>query len=590
MFKSTSSKFFSFVLFILSMFLLAACSSTPERSRKPSADWGRGLPIGADASGTVGMVVEEDGETIHAVWPFWAQDGQEGIRYIQLDGLAEIKVSKDVVLVSGQARTPRLLKAQNGFLHLIWAARSGTGDKWQLWYAQIDGLGSLQGVPIQISEAGSGALQYVVAESGDGGIWVAWEDVASGGINLIGISALGERQAEVRHVVSAGRKPAIQTDKQGSIYLAWMDADSNLSYERIESSTALPVTGTTLLHIPLGTGATLEAPVLGIADDMVYVFWSILYQSGLKAGTATTEYLVFPQDSVDVRSGVSEIWTLPFEEQPFRQDAGVYSYSELVPAAYINRTSTFIYAPAMVQHPSTEMAVAMASQQEYRLDSNIQIAVAILENGEYKGYTIATKTQAISGDPVLAADGDGNLHLIWQDGVTGENVYYTTTDPMAREVLDRPSLQDITTLILAGGLESLTGILLFPLAFPWMFPGLVVVVIWRLVKNDEDLTNRVSQILLVLSVLLYQGSKVVIFPTMVDYVPFSAWVDIPSAWQLVLRIMVPLLILGISVGVAEWFRRRKESEASTLTYYFVVVVVDTVLTLAIYGVNFLGAY
>lgn len=583
--------FFSFVFFLLGAYLLTACSSTPERSRKPSADWGRGLPIGTDASGTAGMVVEEDGETIHVVWPFWAEDGRVGIRYVQLDGLAEVNVNKEVVLVEGQARTPRLVAAQDGLFHLLWAARSGTGDKWQLWYAQIYGIGgSLQGEPIQISEADSGVLQYVVAEEADGGILVAWEDVASGGINLTGISVLGERQAEVARVVEAGRKPAIQMDKQGILYLVWVDADSNLSYEKITSDTSLPVSGTTLLHIPLGTGATLDGPVLGLADDTVYVFWSVLYQSGVKAGTATTEYVVFPQNYVEALSTTSEIWVLPFEEQPFRNDAGSYSYSELVPAAYITRTSPFIYSPTVIQHPASEMAVAVASQQEYRLDSDIQIGVAIFASGEYKGYTIATKTQAISGNPVLAADGAGNLHLIWQDGFTGEKVYYTTTDPITREVLDRPSFQDITTLILAGGLESLTGILLFPLAFPWMFPGLVVVVIWRLVKNDEDLGNRVSQILLVISILMYQGSKILIFPTMVAYVPFSAWVDIPSAWQFVLRIAVPLVILGVSIGVAEGFRRGKDTQVSTLTYYFAIVVVDTVLTLAIYGVNFLGAY
>jgi len=211
-----------------------------------------------------------------------------------------------------------------------------------------------------------------------------------------------------------------------------------------------------------------------------------------------------------------------------------------------------------------------------------------MEDGEYKGYTIATKTQAISGDPVVAIDGAGNFHLIWRDGYTKETVYYTTTNAETRAELDRPTLRDILTLFLAGGLESLTGILLFPLAFPWMFPGLVILIIWRLIKNDEDLSNKVSVAILVTSVFMYQGSKILIFPTMVDYIPFSAWVDIPASWQLILRIGVPLLILGIAIWVSEWSRKKRQP--SSLRYYLVIVIVDTVLTLAIYGVNFLGAY
>ncbi|MBC8335841.1 MAG: hypothetical protein H8E29_11275 [Anaerolineales bacterium] len=576
------------MILILGAMILISCGGRPERSRKPSNDWGRGLPLGTDATGTVGMVVEEDGATIHAVWPFWAEEGGIGIRYVQLGKAAEIQVDQVVVQTQGQVRTPQLFIAKDESLHLLWANRPDTAAKWQLWYAQFDHKGNIQGELLQVSDANSGVSQYAVVEGRNGGILVAWEDILSGGIKLTEISILGEKQANPKRVVEAGVKPDLWVDERGKIHLAWLDNDNNLLYARTDADVASPLSGEKLLRIPLGTGATLDGPVLGVVDGNVYIFWSVLSQSGLEAGTARTEYVFFPQGSPDKVSDVTRIDVLPLEEQPYRTDRGSYAYTELVPATYISNTSPYVYAPMVIQHPTGEMAIALATRQQYRLDGYVQIAVVVMENGAYKGYTIATKTQAISSDPVLDADGAGNLHLIWRDGYSKEIVYYTTTDAETRAELDRPTIRDILTLVLAGGLESLTGILLFPLAFPWMFPGLIVLIIWRLIRNDEDLSNKVSVALLVLSVLMYQGSKILIFPTMVDYIPFSAWVDIPASWQMVLRIGVPLLILGIAIWASEW--SRKNQQPSSLRYYLVIVIVDTVLTLAIYGVNFLGAY
>jgi len=146
------------------------------------------------------------------------------------------------------------------------------------------------------------------------------------------------------------------------------------------------------------------------------------------------------------------------------------------------------------------------------------------------------------------------------------------------------------TLILSGGLEAITGILLFPFAFPWMAVGLLLLIIWRLIQNDEDISQLPSKVLLGVAILSFQASKLLFFPDVLIYVPFSAWVDIPADVGLFLRIAIPLVIFGIGIGIAEWRRKKRTSPPSTLSYYIVVILVDTVLTLAIYGVIFLGEY
>ena len=156
--------------------------------------------------------------------------------------------------------------------------------------------------------------------------------------------------------------------------------------------------------------------------------------------------------------------------------------------------------------------------------------------------------------------------------------------------MDRVVLSDISNFLLSGGLEAITGILLFPFAFPWMAIGLVMMIILRLARNDEDVTQRLSQFLLVLALVSYQIFKLLFLPDMLIYVPFSAWLDLPEGLGVVFRIAVPIMIAGLGITAAECRRRSSDSPPSSLAYYMTVILVDTLLTLSVYGVIFLGEY
>ncbi len=118
-----------------------------------------------------------------------------------------------------------------------------------------------------------------------------------------------------------------------------------------------------------------------------------------------------------------------------------------------------------------------------------------------------------------------------------------------------------------------------------------MMIILRLASNDEDVTQRLSQFLLVLALVSYQISKLLFLPDMLIYVPFSAWLDLPEGLGGVLRIAVPIMIAGLGITAAEWRRRRSsDSPPSSLAYYMTIIIVDTLLTLSVYGVIFLGEY
>jgi hypothetical protein len=234
--------------------------------------------------------------------------------------------------------------------------------------------------------------------------------------------------------------------------------------------------------------------------------------------------------------------------------------------------------------------IAVASTQLIRLDSYIQIIIAVFENGEYQGYVLPTRTTQISRSPKPFIDQDGNLHLIWQDGSDGKYVFYASTSPKIKAQLDRLSFSDLPTLFLSGGLEAITGILLFPFAFPWMAVGFILLVIWRLVRNDENVTFLSSKILLGIALISFQVSKLLFLPDILIYVPFSAWIDVPSEIGSIMKIAVPMVIFGIGLLVAEFRRRKATSPPSALGYFLYVVITDTILTLSVYGVIFLGEY
>ncbi len=189
---NTFSKTFVIIFIILSTWLLTGCEESPSKTRKPSLDWSRGLPLGRNVVGTVGITTDENGKDIHAVWPLWSESkgagfsvninpltalnvvllqevftfnqdlGGFGLHYAQIDEHAQVKFEHEIIQIAGQVRLPKLIASDNQMLHLFWTNRKEASDEWQLWYAQLDLQGEIQGTPIQLSSAKSGVLKYDV--------------------------------------------------------------------------------------------------------------------------------------------------------------------------------------------------------------------------------------------------------------------------------------------------------------------------------------------------------------------------------------------------------------------------------------------
>ena len=576
------------ILILIILVVLSGCVGGQEKARKPSEDFSRGLQLVEDASSSIGYAVAEDGSSVEIVSTFQKDDGRTGLRYLRINSKTEIVVNKELNYDFGiYARTPWIF-SDGDVIQLIWASRSNTQEGWQLWYARLNKEGDLTADPIWVSDGSAGIRDYGLISDQQNGAWVYWEERKPERIMITRISGSGQISDSPRVLIEKGSDPSIRIGESGEYWIAWRD-DSVLYFDRLDIHQDLPLAGEELIDLKVNLGNTLEGPVLGLSDQYAYVFWSVLRQTGMLAGTAVTEYVAFPVNSPEQlrRQNVS---IYPDDKERYQPYQGEFKLSSLIPPPPENYLSTdYVFSPQTSSGPGP-VVLSVAATQLNRLDSYIQVAVGIFEDGKLIGYTLATDTTQISQDAVIEVDSNGFFHILWREGAAGEEIFYASTSPEVKDSLDKVVISDLPTLLFSGGLEALTGILLFPFAFPWMALGFLIMIVWRLIQNDENITMPWSIIITIIALVSFQASKLLFLPDILLYVPFSAWLDIPAGVGSVLIYLVPILIFGIGILSAEIRRRKQEDPPSSLSYFLVVVLVDTVITLGIYGVIFLGEY
>ncbi|HET6446131.1 MAG TPA: hypothetical protein VFI27_16310 [candidate division Zixibacteria bacterium] len=264
--------------------------------------------------------------------------------------------------------------------------------------------------------------------------------------------------------------------------------------------------------------------------------------------------------------------------------------TQLVDPPDLSTSNTkFIVNPNIMRGENGSLAVGLITEQPLNLERELQSVVAVFEDGEYIGYTMAGKTKHISDDPNLAVDGSGNLHMVWRDGPGGRAVYYATTVPTALEMLDRLGADDVIYAVPEGVMDSFASFAFVPfVGLCWMLPGFLLIGVWTLVKETEGIGEKTSRALVIGAIVIYYVMKVLFLPTMITYTPLSAWMYIPDSLELLLRILVPIAIIGIASFVA--YVIGKGYTKSPLAIYLSFVITDAALSLAIYGVNFQGSF
>jgi hypothetical protein len=424
----------------------------------------------------------------------------------------------------------------------------------------------------------------------------------------------GHALSEAAVINQDGERPSLKVDPAGRVHLAWLHEGS--FYYAAQSLSAIgPAPGTVVVDADEWgtlntTGDSLEGPELGYADDWIYIFSSVVSNSDHEAGSGIAEYVSFPAGS-PAAALPQRLWALPVENQPYEPFASSLALTELSQPLTIQEAaddygrevdylselhgdwtelagaaSNFMVGPSAMVGDGEQLAVAMAISQDAGLDSQLQIATLLFDDGRYLGYSIASRTDALSNDPVMAVDERGDLHLAWREGAWGRGVSYATTAPAARAALDRLTVSDFTYLVLQGSLDGLVSVMLMPLAGWWMVPGLLLMVLYARFRRRTAITEPITWIALMVAISIYLVMKLLFLPTMTTYVPFSAWLPVPSILEGPFQLGVPVLILLLAILVAN--RVRLRYSASAVLFYVALALTDATLTLVVYGVNWMG--
>ncbi len=594
------------------IFAVFAAGAGPRKGEKPARDWSRSLPLGQDVTGSIGLSAERQGARVHMIWPFEDQAGAH-FRYVQLDGEGHTILSNDLDF-PGHIRTPRLLPAGDRALHLIWASRLKGGTTWELWHVLLGINGRPINEPGKISPPEGKVGRFVVAGDGRDGAVIAWDRASQGGLVMRRLDQDGRALSEAVVINPEGQRPSLKVDPAGQAHLAWLH-DGSFYYAAVPTNDIAPAQATIVVDAdqwgtPNTTGDSLEGPELGYAAGWIYVFSSVVSNSDHEAGSGIAEYVAFPAGSPSA-SLPQRLWVLPVEDQPYEAFQSSLALTELSRPRTIQEAaddygrevdylsdlfgdwtdlagaaSNFMAAPSVMSGYGDQLAVAMAISQDDGLDSQLQIATLLFEEGRYLGYSIASRTDGLSNDPVITVDGLGNLHLAWREGAWGAGVSYATTAPAARATLDRLAASDFTYLLLQGGLDSLVSIMLIPLASWWIVPGLLLMALYVRFRQQAAMADPLTWLPLVAAVAIYLLMKFLFLPTMTTYVPFSAWLPVPDILSGPVRLAVPLIILLTAALVANKIRLRYS--ASAVLFYVALALTDTLLTLAVYGVNWMG--
>ncbi len=564
---------------LAAVWLLVGCTAAPEKTRRPDSDWSRGLALGRDAGGPVSLTFDARQGRLWAVWPL---DDASGVHRVAVDASGLPLQERVARLHTAGVRSVRLLWLGDT-PWLFWAGHvSGQADR--LWRAPWPVDAEAPGAAQALSGGEAGVLTTDAVRLPDGGVAVVWAD-KSGALFLSAWDAAGTRLADGRPLAT-GRLPALAADPAGRLHLAWQDAEGALRYRRLGADGRW-LSDPFRLQPPQVEGSHLAHLDIAASGEQVVVMWSVVQRSGMEAGTAYTAWLAFPPDGAPGDT-VERLWLSPAEHPLYRAVEPQGGMARLSPPAPVGRGSDYVEAPTLLAAPDGAVWFAVAWMQALRLDRQMQIAVGRLAQGAVVGMQPATYTETFSGHPALAQDVDGYLHLAWQEGAAQRKVFYATTAPAARARLNRLTPADVVGALARGGMESLVGIALFPVAFLWLLPGLLIVGLWALL-GWAYLEQRPAWPGLVLAGLAYLGAKAAFLPTLWTYVPFSAWLDLPAGLGEALRLGMPALILLLAVGWAGWGRRRWRVN-SVAGLFLLFAGADALLTLAVYGVNLLGVF
>ena len=157
---------------------------------------------------------------------------------------------------------------------------------------------------------------------------------------------------------------------------------------------------------------------------------------------------------------------------------------------------------------------------------------------------------------------------------------------MNRSDYDSLTKEDVRQMVSDTIFGLISGILLTPLVFLWLIPGMLILVLTTWLRKGEGARKHVMEAVSVgLGMAGYWFVKAEMFPSILTSIPFKLWIPIISPGLGVgLRVLVPVAVTLLAVGIG--LRNvLKRGTFSPVAFMLVYGLIDGICTVAIYGAD-----
>ena len=582
-------------LLLTTLFLLTSCSGPDEHIWLKTPGWSRAAFLGNTAiNDPVPMATDSDGNFYFALFSADSVGEEKTLNVVARDGSGNPLWTKALDEISFHRPDSPQIVWEADSLHIFWMEGKA------LYSLVLDQDAQILSEPKLLSaDIVVGSYSLAVDSSGGHTLWLSGPRENTGVYALSSLDGTGD----LLPVDPEGMRAQLRYDQDDNLHATWLQYP--LGYGRSQILYAFYPAGSEISSIrpqavyelSVGPSNSLDGPALGIDEDTAYLFWAVIVRTGLDAGAVQTAYLHFPLGEPAQASKPAKI-VVPsdysFEYEPFARESLLAGDRVLLENAVGFRTHELKeFVPTTLQ--AGELGMIFRAQNQYLWRKvRDQVDVVYFDAGQATSYQPLTFTPALSTSPNLYNDSDGYLYGTWLEKIETDfyAVYFASTAPAIEETFNQSSGRELGRIFAQASFGMLVGTLMAPIA-----AGVLVIAPLGILflfapfrkKGSLRVQNVFSIISLLFAIAAFWVGKFAVFPAMLDYVPFSAWVpEIAPLLSEILRYGVPVLTALIAFFVA-WFYTYRQSNKSTLYFILIYVGVDSLITAAIYAVLIYGA-
>ena len=563
--------------------LTSACGSdSPESLWLDPPGWSRAQFLGlTESTSRVPIALDPEGN-LYAGFFMLGEPG--GMKIVKFDPAGERLwevVKSDDRFIGGRGLQ---LSWQEGGLRVFWIEYS------DLLSAKIDtGTGRVGALDILVDDYPLRSLS--MATSTDGDIVLAF----SGSSDDPGIYLLNNFEGEEPLLIDPeGINPSLVFDAYSNLHAAWryqpaMLQDAELRYAVFAAGQPNPSARIYRFASQYRTTDVIEGPYLGVDLTNVYLGDTAMIRTGMREGEIETSYRTFPiwepqEGAVPVRLFMPVEYELMYDQ---RSQENALQIGRRAAWDELGHVTDQIVEVVSTGSSVSETAFAFHERVNTQSgQTQAQIGLITLTAGEPQSYQLITNTSTGSRQPNVLISGDGHVFLTWLElsDVRTYSVFLSTTMPGFRTEFDALGLQEWQNMLGDMAFGMFSGLVLFPIAFLWMIPPLVVIAALSFIrKREESFTQPGNLASLILALAVFQLIKFSIFPSLRMTIPFTQWIPvIPTNWFPVMQVLIPFIIFAISALIASVTVRRR-GQTSVVVLFILYALFDGILTLAVYG-------